>query len=56
MSKILTIKSTTIENHYSEVFLSNSDTQKTLSTSYRNLLKLIKNENGSIMVISLMEF
>ena len=56
MSKILTIKTITIENHYSEVILRNSDNPKTLSTSYRNLLKLIKNENGCITVISLIKF
>ena len=47
ISKILIIKSLIIENHYSKILFnfSNSDIPITYS-SYRNLFKLVKNENG----------
>ena len=50
MSKIMTIKSIIIENHYSEILVdfSNSGKPTTLSTTYRNLLKLVKNKNQCI--------
>ena len=48
MSKILTIKSIVINNHYSELLESYSPTgePETLARSYRNYLKLVKNKNG----------
>ena len=48
MSKILTIKSIVINNHYSELLESYSNTGEpvTLARSYRNYLKLVKNKNG----------
>ena len=50
MSKIMTIKSIILENHYSEILVdfSNSGRPTTLSTNYRNFLKLVKNKNGCI--------
>ena len=48
MSKILTIKSIVINNHYSELLESytTSGEPVTLARSYRNYLKLVKNKNG----------
>ena len=50
MSKILTIKSIVINNHYSELLESYSNTGEpaTLASSYRNYLKLVKNKNSCV--------
>ena len=50
MSKIMTVKSIILENHYSEILVdfSNSGEPITLSTTYRNFLKLVKNKNQCI--------
>ena len=50
MSKIITIKSIILNNHYSEILegFTNSGKPITLPTTYRNLLKLVKNKNGCI--------
>ena len=49
MSKILTIKSIILDNHYTEI-LDGFSGQNPLTnpTSYRNWLKLVKNKNGCI--------
>ena len=48
MSKITTIKSIILDNHYTEILdsFTYSGQPTTLSTSYRSLLKLVKNKNG----------
>ena len=58
MSKIITIKSIILNNHYSEILegFTNSGKPITLPTTYRNLLKLVKNKNGCISIINLAEF
>ena len=50
MSKILTVKSIIIDNHYSELLdnFSPSGEPKTLSYTYRNLLKLVKDKSECI--------
>lgn len=50
MSKIATIKSVILDNHYTEILdsFTYSGQPTTLSTSYRSLLKLVKNKNGCI--------
>ena len=50
MSKILTVKSIVINNHYSELLESYSNTGEpvTLVSSYRNYLKLVKNKNSCV--------
>ena len=50
MSKIMTIKSIILENHYSEMLVdfSNSGKAITFSNTYRSLLKLVKDKNGCI--------
>ena len=50
VSKILTIKSLIVNSHYSELldYYSSSGTATTISTGYRNLLKLVKNKNECI--------
>ena len=49
MSKILTIKSIILNNHYSEVLDTFSNGQPIgLSSGYKNYLKLVKNKNGCI--------
>ena len=50
MSKITTIKSIILDNHYTEILdsFSYSGQPTTISTSYRNLLKLVKNKDRCI--------
>ena len=50
MSKIATIKSVILDNHYTEILdsFTYSGQPTTLSASYRSLLKLVKNKNGCI--------
>ena len=50
MSKILTLKSIIVNNHYSELleYFSTSGEPYTLSSTYRNLLKLNKNKDECI--------
>ena len=49
MSKIMTIKSIILENHYSEMLVdfSNSGKAITFSNTYRSLLKLVKDKNDA---------
>ena len=50
MSKIMTIKSIIIDNHSSEALetFATSGEPQTLPTTYKNLLKLVKNKNGCV--------